>query len=150
MVVIPLLARKPSAVFVSGLLLLAAAALVYALERPAETVLFLPAALSLHDGYAHLPPLLGGPLPTFLHTVAFALMTAALLGPGLNRAIIACAAWVAVDVLFEVAQHPSFPRIFGAGMGGYFDPMDLAAAALGGAAAFCVLRFHTTRGGRCE
>lgn len=145
---IPFLARKPSVIFLSGLLLLAAGALVYSLERPVDTVLFLPAVLSLHDGLAHLPPALGGPLPTFLHTIAFALMTAAFLKPGPRGWLAAGIGWGVVNVVFELAQHPGFAARTGFAMPGYFDPLDIAAALVGAAAAFLVLKVLSAHRGR--
>ena len=133
------LTQRPSAVFLSGLLVLAAGVLVYSLDRPTETVLFLPTALSLHAGQAHLPPFLGGPLPTFLHTVAFGLMTAAFLRPGPKGWLAASAGWVVVNMVFELAQHPEFAVHTGLGLPGFFDPLDLLAAMLGGVAAFLLL-----------
>ena len=122
--------------FMASIAVLAMGALVYSLERPADSVLFLPAALSLHDGQTYLPPLLGGPLPSFLHSLAFSLMTAAMLGPGPRNAALACAAWAAINTLFEFSQYPLFANLTGVGMAGIFDPLDLMAALLGALAAF--------------
>jgi hypothetical protein len=126
--------------FLAGLTVLAFGALVYALDRPADSVLFLPAVLSLHDGQAWIPPPLGGALPTFLHTLAFALMTAALLGPGPRCAVQAAAGWAVINILFESAQHPLFVKALGVGMAGTFDPIDVLAASAGAATAFLSAR----------
>lgn len=126
--------------FLAGLAALAAGALVYMLERPADSVLFLPAALSLYDGGAWLPPALGGALPSFLHTMAFALMTAALLPAMVRARLAACAVWASIDILFEAAQHPLLVATVGTGMPGIFDPLDMAAALAGGTAAFVASR----------
>lgn len=135
--------------FASGVGVLAAGVLVYALDRPADSVPFLPAALSLHDGHAFLPAPLAGLLPTFLHTMAFALMTAAVLGPGPRKAVLAGAAWAAVNMLFEFSQHPLFAKTLGAGMAGTFDGLDLLAAPMGAAAAVLLAwKFRLDRGAR--
>ena len=132
--------HRTAGLFMAGIAVLAVGVLVYSLERPADSALFLPAALSLFDGQTHLPPLLGGPLPSFLHSMAFALMTMALLGPGPWNAMLACVAWAAINILFEFSQHALFVKILGVGMAGIFDPLDLMAALLGALAAFGLAR----------
>jgi hypothetical protein len=126
--------------FASGVAVLAAGVLVYSLERPAGSVPFLPAALSLHGGQVWLPPALSGPLPTFLHTLAFTLITAAFLAPTRRAGLAACAAWAAVNIAFEASQHTAFRDFTGFGMQGRFDPLDLLAALLGAAAAYPFIR----------
>jgi hypothetical protein len=131
----------------AGIAVLAMGALVYSLERPVDSVLFLPAALSLHDGQTYMPPLLGGPLPSFLHSLAFSLMTAAMLGPGPRNAALACAAWATINTLFEFSQYPLFAKITGIGVAGTFDPLDILAALLGALAAFGGARKNKTKDG---
>lgn len=126
--------------FLAGFAVLAAGALFYVLERPADSALFLPPALSLNDGHGHLPPALGGALPTFLHTLAFPLMTAALLPPTIRARFGGCGAWAAIETMFEAAQHPLVAKTFGAGMAGIFDPLDVIAALGGAATAFLLMR----------
>ena len=102
----------------------------------------------------------GGSLPSLLHTFAFSLATAAAWPPGAARRYGACAAWCAINVAFEVGQHPAFKGTWaqalhtGAGetrpvralldyfLHGTFDPRDLAATLLGALAAAAVL--HAT------
>lgn len=136
--------NSATALFMCGIAVLAIGMLVYSLERPADSVLFLPAALSLFDGQTHLPPLLGGPLPSFLHGMAFSLMTAALLGPGPRKAALACAFWVAINILFEVSQHTAIAKFSGVGMAGTFDPLDILAVLLGALAAFLFMQAVAT------
>lgn len=134
--------------FMAGFAALAAGALVYLLDRSADAALFPPAILSLHDGRAYLAPMAGGSLPSFLHSMAFALMTAALLGPGIRRSVLACAAWAAIDILFEISQHPLFAKSLGVGMAGTFDPLDISAALFGAVAAFGVTWKYGAREGK--
>lgn len=127
----------PAGLFALGLGALVLGVLVYALDRPAGSVAFLPAGMAYDSGF--LGPL-AGPLPTFLHTVAFSLTTAALLAPTRCARLASCGVWVAVNWLFEAAQHPAFRDITGIGMPGAFDPLDLLAALLGAAVAFLFMQ----------
>ena len=138
---------RAAALFMGGIAVLAIGMLVYLLERPADSVLFLPAALSLFDGQTHLSPLLGGPLPSFLHGMAFSLMTAALLGPGPRKAALACAFWAAINILFEFSQHAVIAKFLGGGMAGTFDPLDILAVLLGALAAFGLARKNNAKEG---
>jgi len=101
---------------------------------------------------------LAGAFPTFAHTLAFALLTAALVLPGPRGAAVACGLWLGLEALLEAGQAaPVAARIVGlippwfarvpvldhAGAyftRGTFDPLDLAAAVLGAAAAYLILR----------
>jgi hypothetical protein len=121
---------------------LAFGTLIYVLARPAADVPFLPAGLVI--GAVTLPPAAGS-LPTFFHVLAFALATGAALPPGRHAAAVAALAWVAIDGLFELAQHPLAAGLLGTHwatfrLAGTFDPLDLAMAALGGLAAHGLLR----------
>ena len=127
---------RPAGLFALGLGVLVLGVAVYVLDRPVGSVGFLPARLGHGSG------LLGpfaGPLPTFLHTLAFSLMTAALIAPSLRARLAACGVWAAVNGLFEAAQYPAFRDITGIGMPGAFDPLDLLAAAIGAVAAFLLM-----------
>lgn len=130
-------AQRPAAhLFGSGLAALALGVAVYAFDRPAGSVHFLSAGLGHDSGF--LGPF-AGPLPTFLHAMAFSLMTAALLAPALRARLAACGIWVAVNWLFEAAQHPAFMEVTGIGMPGAFDPLDILAALLGAVAAYLLM-----------
>ncbi len=135
---------RPVGLFVLGLGALAMGVLVYALDRPAGSVAFLPAGMAYDSGF--LGPL-AGPLPTFLHALAFSLMTAALLDPTRRARLAVCGAWAGINWLFEAAQHPAFMEITGIGMPGAFDPLDILAAMLGAAAAFLFMQGVVTPGG---
>ena len=98
----------------------------------------------------------GAWLPSLVHPFAFGLLTALALPATWRQA--GCAAWGAVNGVFELGQHPSvgapLAEALQAGLGGSapvslladyfvlgsFDGRDLAAAVLGALAAAAVLR----------
>ncbi len=123
--------------------LLVAGGLVYALDRPAGSVAFLPPTV-VHD--SGLLGELAGSLPSFLHAMAFSLMTAALLAPTLRMRATACGAWLALNWVFEIAQASAFRQTVGIGMPGTFDPQDMLAALLGSTCAFLVMQLLAARG----
>jgi hypothetical protein len=150
-----------------GGIALALGLLVYAADRdPARAMLF-PAFAALHTG-----PLLcaaGSWLPSLVHPFAFSLFTAAALSPATRPAYGACAAWWALNIGFEIAQHARFGgavaealhRVLGRsavtdalanyGLRGSFDPADIVAATAGSLAAAAVLtllqhRFRSRHG----
>jgi hypothetical protein len=151
MSVVPLPGRRQVMLLAIGGLSLASGSAFYAIVRPppvARSVLpdaFLPALASLAAGPV------SGAAPTFAHTLAFCLLTAAVLGPSARYGIVVCAAWPALEIGFELAQHDavaswllahmpaSLQPITIAYVTGTFDPADMLAAVLGGAAALCVL-----------
>lgn len=78
-------------------------------------------------------------LPSFCHTCALALATAALTG----RAAWACTGWCACNVALEAAQWAGAQAWWPAAVPawltrGHFDPLDLAAVALGAGVAYWV------------
>jgi hypothetical protein len=101
---------------------------------------------------------LGQWLPSYAHPFAFSLFTAAALPPSAAPRYGACATWCAVNVAFELGQHPQLSgrlaEALRAGFGqnalarslagyfvrGTFDVGDLVAAVLGAMAAAGVLR----------
>jgi hypothetical protein len=110
---------------------------------------------------------LGGSLPSFAHVCAFALLTAALLGGGRRLNQVICLSWLAVNVAFELGQHPKLaesmanvvpgwwahvpmlnqtPTYF---LSGTFDPLDILFAALGALTA-CLLIEKTRTPGVCH
>lgn len=99
-----------------------------------------------------------GALPTFVHALALSLLTAAVLNArrvALLRAV--CASWCAIELAFELAQHPivaatllarwpcdidtcvALKPIAHFMRGGSFNRLDLAAAVLGSAAAYALM-----------
>ena len=142
--------------FALGAVSLGLGVLVYALARPAGSVDFLPQSLTLH---ASVPPLIGqvvGSLPTFTHTLALCLLSAAVLENWRVRAGAVCLAWFLVEVAFEVGQQqrvsawliPRIPAWFDqvwwlANSRSYFargtfDPADILLAATGATLAVMV------------
>jgi hypothetical protein len=132
-------------------LALGAGAAVYAVARPPGIAALFPAALAA--GIASGP--WAGPLPTLLHTFAFALLAGALARTRRGAAAL-CGLWLAVEAALEAGQADG-PAAWLTGLplpdavtaffrAGTFDPLDLAAAALGAAAALAlVLATHATR-----
>ena len=102
---------------------------------------------------------LGEWLPSGVHTFAFSLFTAAVLRPGAAPRRVACAAWCAVNLAFEIGQHAAFKPHWAAAqhtvagaspiarpvlrylMAGTFDAGDVAAILLGALAASLLLQF---------
>ncbi len=100
---------------------------------------------------------LGGWLPTWAHTFAFSLLTAAVLPPRSAARYGGCAAWCAVNLAFEIGQHPQvsgpLAQALQAGFGnaapvrwlaayfvhGSFDRADLLAALAGASMAAAAL-----------
>ena len=135
---------------------IAAGVALYAWLRP-SAVMFLPAGW--HRPLAHgIPGWLLDSLPTFLHALALSLLTLAVIGTRRNAVIAAvCAAWCAIEIVFEVMQHAAVGAALISGLPaaltgthafawlarfvrtGTFDPLDIAAAALGSLAAYAIL-----------
>jgi len=132
--------------------------LVYLADRRAADTLLLPGFAALGTG-----PLFGiiaQWLPSFIHPFAFSLLSAAVMrrrvASGLAPFSI-CALWWAVNLAFEVGQHPRFSAPiadalqFGLGLNaltvalsryflhGHFDWGDVAAVSAGALAAAAVL-----------
>jgi hypothetical protein len=98
-----------------------------------------------------------GSLPTFLHVLAFSMLTGAL-GESASSRIRSCTAWAGVNALFEVAQHATVARLLAEKLDlwcgeyfvcartgqyflrGTFDIADIAAGALGGLLAYTILK----------
>jgi hypothetical protein len=131
----------------------------YAFLRP-HAAAFLPS--NWHRPLAQgLPPsllALTAGLPTFVHTLAMCLLTAAVPGWQRSAALQAiCAAWCALEITFEAAQHaairPAMLAMLPADAGpsalfapitnylrsGSFDPLDVAAALLASSTAYAIL-----------
>ncbi len=87
----------------SGILL--SGVLVYVVDRGGN-VTFL-AALGV-GGAAHpLPIGMGGALPSLIHTVAFSLLTTAVMQPSARAWMHGPLVWLGFGLLLEVAQHPT-------------------------------------------
>ncbi|HSC65771.1 MAG TPA: hypothetical protein VLD35_19180 [Caldimonas sp.] len=130
---------------------LVAGTLVYLVDRPPGHAMWIP-----HFALAPRPPTFGSIgdwLPSFVHPLAFALLTAAALPAGSPWRYRGCVAWGAVDVACELGQHAALKtawlglaeqglapvaasRYF---LHGRFDVADLVAAAAGALAAAACL-----------
>ena len=87
-------------------ILLAAGILVYALDRGGAAYFlsgWTSAPLPME-----FPGPLGNHLPTFLHTLAFILITAAILRPWPQLLVPICATWFGIECLFELGQMAPF------------------------------------------
>lgn len=105
-----------------------------------------------------------GVAPTFLHVVAMILLVAALWPPSRRGALFLCVAWFAINVFFELGQHPALSAVLAQWLGGLcgewagcrrgaqfflrgvFDTGDLLAAGAGALAAWWLLARTAARG----
>jgi hypothetical protein len=100
-------------------LLLATGILVYALDR-GGAVYFLSswtASLTASDTFGPL----GDHLPTFLHTLVFILITAAILRPWPRLLPAICATWFVVECLFELGQLAPIDARLASALPAWFD-----------------------------
>lgn len=139
-----------------GVAALALGLLVYLTERSPPYAALVPTVPALAG--RHLFGVLGQWLPSFAHTLAFSLFSAAALGPRAMPRYEVCFFWCAVNIAFELGQHPRLSQQLShwlqIGFGdspvvrsiasyfvrGTFDFGDIAAAALGALAAAAILR----------
>lgn len=129
--------------------------LLYLTDRVGWQALLLPALAALTGGNVF--GALGQWLPSFVHPFSFSLFTAAALPPASAPRHGACVAWAAVNIAFELGQHPrvsaSLAEAMQGGLSGMplaqalaryfidgtFDSGDIVAALLGALAASAVL-----------
>ena len=148
--------QRPAVLVAAGCFAIALGLLVYAADRPAGHALLIPAFPALTGG--RLFGTLGQWLPSFVHPFAFSLFTAAALPSRATPRYGACIAWCAVNLAFEVGQHPQISgrlaKVVHDVLGqsppagalanyfvrGTFDVGDIAAVILGALAAAAVLR----------
>lgn len=148
--------RWPASLAAIGLVAFAVGLLVYLTDRDASKATLIPAVALLAG--SNLFGALGGWLPSFVHTFAFSLFTAAALPQHSAPRYGTCVAWFAVNVAFETGQHPlisvRLAEVLQGAFGGMpltrplanyfahgtFDPGDIVAALLGALAAAAVLR----------
>ncbi|MBK8104600.1 MAG: hypothetical protein IPK42_03155 [Betaproteobacteria bacterium] len=118
---------NPPAVLVGlGGFALLVGVLVYLIDRdPARAMLF-PRIAALDTGA--LFGAIGAWLPSFIHTFAFSLFTAAALKRAASPAYGACAAWWAVNLAFEAGQHEQLSSYFADWLNLAFGPTWLARA----------------------
>lgn len=116
----------PTVLVALGSLALALGVLVYAADRGGAHAMLFPAFATLASG-----PMFGtiGPwLPSFVHPFAFSLLTAAAMQRSAAPAYGACAAWWAVNMAFEFAQHPQLSGPFADAVQGLFGQTWLSRA----------------------
>jgi hypothetical protein len=147
---------RPAFLAALGWLALAVGTLVYLTDRGASRAVLIPAFGAFAGSSVF--GAIGQWLPSFVHPFSFALFTAAALPPRSSPAYGACVAWCAVNIAFEVGQHPHvsahLAEAIRGGFGqtpltrfvanfflrGTFDVGDVFAAMLGALAAAVVLR----------
>ena len=141
---------------VIGVAVLATGAAVYVLDRAPELSL-VGSTISFFHLKVTAFGAIGQNLPSFAHVFAFVLFTAALLDGKRLTNLGVCLGWLAVDVGFELGQHPQFAESIAKTipawfahipildrttmyfLGGTFDPLDLLFAALGALTAYVVI-----------
>lgn len=154
----------------TGLVVLVIGTLFYYLFRSAEHTYFLK-FISINPHIKEsLSPLfltIANSLPTFIHVLAFILMTAALVASRKKGYAIVCLTWFAIDALFELGQGlggmiiPIIPGWFSNFLflentrdyflHGRFDYLDLVSIAIGSVAAYVLLNITTNfKGARHE
>jgi hypothetical protein len=157
------LSADPALLLTLGGLALGLGLLVYAADR-AWSPWISAVAMAWFGG--SLFGALSGWLPSAVHPFAFSLFTAAFTTPSASPAYRVCAAWWAVNVAFELGQHPRLGVAIASTLygnfghtawvralaefflRGRFDVGDLVAATLGALAAAAVLRAVHQRKGR--
>lgn len=96
--------RQPAILALIASLSLALGITVYLTDREASHAMLIPSIPGLAGGNAF--GSLGQWLPSFVHSLAFSLLTAAVLAPRSTPRYGACVAWAAINVAFEIGQHP--------------------------------------------
>lgn len=149
--------RSEVSLLVLALLLLTSGIAIYLLDR-GGAVLFLPDWAADHTRPA-LFGSLGDHLPTFVHPLAFILITAAILRPWPKLLPGICATWFVIECLFEVGQLAMPGGRIAAAVPAWFDDvpvlevtanyfirgtydvLDLVSIGLGAAIAYPIIRF---------
>lgn len=144
---------------VVGILALALGGLVYVADRNPAMSMLMPAGGATPHG--SLFGAAGSILPSFAHTLAFSLFAATVPPPVARPRYGACAFWCAVNLAFELGQHPllsaplsvalrhaadalpaaraGFEALSFYFLRGTFDWGDIAATFVGAGAAACLL-----------
>ena len=148
--------REEATLLFLAALLLVVGVLVYAVDRGGAAY-FLTGWASSHGKAALFGPI-GNHLPTFVHSLAVILVTAAVLRPWTHLLPAIVIGWFTVECLFEVGQispldghvASAMPAWFdkvpvleaGADyfINGTYDPLDVLSIGLGAAAAYWVAR----------
>lgn len=121
---VPARQRRPEVgMLLLATLLLAIGVLVYVLDR-GGTVYFLHTWTATLTASGVFGPL-GNHLPTFLHTLAFILITAAILRPWPRQLPAICATWFVIECLFELGQIASISGQLAAAVPAWFDRLPV-------------------------
>ena len=140
----------------SGLIFSLIGLSIYLLIR-GDTIAFIPDGLVVRGLVPDSITQLTNQLPTFTHLLAFALLTAGIVGAGRRTAALVCLFWLLVETAFEAAQHPIVSswlvphvpqwsehillldntRNFL--LNGTFDPLDLVAAGIAALCAYVII-----------
>jgi hypothetical protein len=138
-----------------GLTALFVGLMVYLVDRPPDQTYFVYKSGSSFSLYHVLPPLfgpIGKILPAFIHVFSLALLTAGILACNKRGCVLACIAWLSIDVSFELGQKfgvwasdlvptwfegiPVLENTVNFFTFGTFDFMDLTAIVVGSLAAY--------------
>ena len=138
-----------------GLLLMGV--LVYLVFRGGSSVYFLAGIIPEAHSYSVSAGYIFNSVPSFFHIYAFILLTAVVLNPSRTGLIFICLGWVAVELFFEIGQHPFFAQYLTEWipawftdfpflevaktyfLNGTFDPVDVLFILFGTAAALLTL-----------
>ena len=122
--------------FITGAVFLLLGAGYYALFRASDSAMFLDfVGLGGQPlAYDIIPS-----MPSFIHVFSFSLMTASFVWDSQRRILLACFSWMFINIAFECAQLFLEKGVLG---GGFFDIMDIVAAACGGACAILLVSFY--------
>ena len=150
--------RREARLAAVALAALAAGLLVYWGQRDVSHSTLIPAfpVIAGSIGFGTL----GQWLPSFLHTLAFGLLTAVVLPPRFALRAAACCAWAVVNIAFEAGQHPRLAAAWGETFGpgpitsyferGTFDAGDIVAALLGALVAIGVFAATRSTSRNCD
>jgi hypothetical protein len=105
-------------------LALLAGALVYYFDRAPGSAYFLLGHSAREEGRGFFGAL-GGPLPEFLHTFAFILLSSAVLAPGPRGVALISLAWFCIELFFELGQHAAFAPLIAAWVPSWFLAVPL-------------------------
>jgi hypothetical protein len=127
--------------------------LVYLFFRSGSLVYFLAGIIPEAVDYTVSTGTIFNSIPSFFHIYAFILLTAIVLNPSRTGLILICFGWIAIELFFEIGQHPffaqhltewvpawfaNFPYLEVANsyfLSGTFDPVDVLFILFGTAAA---------------
>ena len=136
-----------------GLICLGLGLLFYLIARPSVVASFLCFGPQFSRQTALFLRILLGSAPTFIHTLAFSLITASIAAGTRRLQILTCAGWAVLEILFEAIQHPDIRAWLLLHFGlidtisllrryvfGTFDYNDVAAAISGAFLATLILR----------